>query len=269
MSLRVARVSALLVMGLICAAAQPEVTPLPIIPDMVPIVRDGMPSFGQRNPAFSGGGIRYCGPTAASNALMWLADHGYPKLKPQVGDAAKAQTEMIQRLANYMGTFHEGTSVDSFASGIRSYIGAAGYASRAWLHSGNRCASRVLEPPDVHVMGNLTDGKTVMWLSVGWYSLDGESKKYHRDHGHWLTLVGYGTNQCGETDSNSLVIADPEAPNGMRFVTLAALNQGRISDGLLKTDAKGYFGIPELNAQRPGGGTGYCILETIEGMTLQ
>ena len=48
-------------------------------------------------------GVMYCGPVAASNALIWLALNGYPRLAPSESDPTqsqrKQQIKVIRELA--------------------------------------------------------------------------------------------------------------------------------------------------------------------------
>jgi hypothetical protein len=230
---------------------------------------EGMPSFYQRNSEFDGGGKNFCGPTAASNALMWLADNGYPNLKPAAENGYRAQTEMIKQLAGFMGTYRQGTPVSAFTCGVKTYLKTAGYSSKSWVYSGNSSANRTQDPPDINLLKAVSAGNTAIWFSVGWYSLDESNQKYTRECGHWLTLVGFGKNRDGEDDSNRLVIADSESPNSHKYITLRMLNDGKLSNGRSRMDAKGYFHVAELDKRRGDGRDEYCILETIEALTIE
>lgn len=233
------------------------------------ILLEGMPSYHQRNVEFDGGGKNYCGPTAASNALMWLADHGYPKLKPVAESGSRAQTEMIKQLAGFMGTYREGTSVASFASGVKTYLQTAGYSCQSWVFSGNSYANQDQTPPDISLIKAMARGNTAMWLSVGWYSFDESCKKYTRRRGHWVTLAGFGKNGLGEDDPTSLLIADPESPDTHKYITLKALVEGRLTDGNVRVPARGYFNIVELDRTMSDGRNTVCVLETIEALAIE
>jgi hypothetical protein len=255
------------VLSLVCISGHGLAAAIPEPPSSIAL--EGMPSFRQRNAEFDGGGKKFCGPTAASNALMWLADHGYPNLKPPAGDKAAAQTEMIKRLAGFMGTYREGTSVASFANGIRSYLDVSGYSCKSWIYSGNSCANTTSAPPDINLVRALSSGNTVLWFSVGWYFYDESTQNYTRECGHWVTLAGYGKNREGKDDPSSFAIADPESPNAVKYVTLRMLDEGRITHGNSRANAKGYFDIVELDQTSRDKQYKYCILETIEAMTIE
>jgi hypothetical protein len=267
MTPRFAAFGACLVAAAFRAQGEALATPLP--EPRATVLLEGMPSFHQRNSEFPGGGKNFCGPTAASNALMWLANRGYPQLKPAGEDDTIAQKEMIKRLAGFMGTYREGTSVDAFICGINSYLRTVGYSSKSWTYSGNSRTSRTRTPPDVSLVNAMATGNTVLWFSLGWYAFDETHQKYTRDFGHWVTLVGYGRNRDGQTDADSFVIADPEAPNPHKFITLKMLDGGTISNGRVKVGARGYFNVVELNKHAANRQPNYCILESIQAMTIQ
>src|SRR6266446_4771239 len=48
-----------------------------------------------RDAGFENAGDQYCAPTAVSNSLMWLANHGYRKLKPAAESDKDTQIQMI------------------------------------------------------------------------------------------------------------------------------------------------------------------------------
>ena len=56
-----------------------------------------VPDFLQtdREAGFARSGSQFCAPTAVSNSLMWLADHGYEDLRA-AGNAKQAQIAMIK-----------------------------------------------------------------------------------------------------------------------------------------------------------------------------
>jgi hypothetical protein len=267
MTARTAYLGALFVLATVCANGETLILPLPEIPSST--LLEGMPSFQQRNIEFPDGGKRFCGPTAASNALMWLADRGYPALKPSAENDSIAQQEMIKRLAERMGTYREGTSLTSFQCGVNTYLRSAGYAPKSWVFSGNGCTIPGLPPPDPTLVRSLSGGKTVMWFSLGWYCLDASSRKYTRDFGHWVTLVGYGKNREGMTDPDCFVIADPESPDGHKYITLKMLTEGLLSNGSSRVDAKGYFNLVELNLRPADKSPKYCLLESIQALTIE
>ena len=264
---RYALLGAFLVAGSVCAAR--ESLALPLLESRAAILLEGMPSFSQRNKEFIGGGKTFCGPTAASNALMWLADRGYPNLKPAAEDDSRAQKEMIQQLAGYMGTYREGTSLSSFKCGINAYLRAAGYSSKAWAYTRNSFVNSSSTPPDISLVNAVSAGNTVMWFSLGYYTFNEANKRYTRGSGHWVTLVGYGKNSEGQDDPDSYVIADPESPNAHKYVTLSLLNEGRLSNGRSSADAKGYFNLVASNGASAGRSLKYCIVESIQALTIE
>jgi hypothetical protein len=91
-----------------------------------------------RDAGFENAGDQYCAPTAVSNSLMWLANHGYRKLKPSATSEKAAQIRMIKLLANsdLMNTNPEkGTDVSEVIAGVQGYVEKAGYAIAQLLAS--------------------------------------------------------------------------------------------------------------------------------------
>ncbi|MEA2162036.1 MAG: hypothetical protein QOK37_163 [Thermoanaerobaculia bacterium] len=206
------------------------------------------PRFLQTDPdaGFENAGDQYCAPTAVSNSLMWLANHGYRKLKPE-GDSEKdSQIAMIKALADsdLMNTNPEkGTDVAEVITGVQGYVENAGYEVDTLQYSGWRPApddAASGEYPDVDAVKEaIADPHGAAWLNVGWYRYNESTGNYARSGGHWVTVVGY--------DGDDLLIHDPSPRAGSGFstqrITLEPIESGRLTGNQanLPRSAEGYF----------------------------
>ncbi|HEX3068333.1 MAG TPA: hypothetical protein VHX14_07140 [Thermoanaerobaculia bacterium] len=199
-----------------------------------------------REAGFENAGDQYCAPTAVSNSLMWLANHGYRKLKPAAASEKAAQIRMIKLLADsdLMNTNPEkGTDVAEVIAGVQGYVGNVGYEIEELQYSGWRPAPRDVVSgkfPDLDAVKEaIADPHGAAWLNVGWYRYDEDSGNYVRSGGHWVTVVGY--------DGDDLLIHDPSPRAGAGFstqrITLEAIEDGRLTgrQANLPRSAKGYF----------------------------
>lgn len=226
---------------------------------------EGMPSFQQRDAAFLAGGRAYCAPTAASNALMWLAGHGYPGLRPGGQDAPGSQKDMIERLAALMGTYRDGTPLESFRCGINAYLRAAGYPERTWTSTGQPFR----EPPEVRKLGALPGRGTVAWLGLGCYERRADSSELQRHSGHLVTLAGCRFDPGDGTLPELLLLSDPERPEVHRRMRLVPLEAGKLSGTASGCLAKGYFRLQDEQALQTGTEDRILVLETIQALTLR
>jgi hypothetical protein len=199
-----------------------------------------------RDAGFENAGDQYCAPTAVSNSLMWLANHGYRKLKPSAASEKAAQIRMIKLLADadLMNTNPEkGTDVSEVIAGVQGYIENAGYEIGQLQYSGWRPAPRDVVAgkfPDLDAVKEaIADPHGAAWLNVGWYRYDEASGNYARSGGHWVTVVGY--------DGDDLLIHDPSPRAGTGFSTqriqFEPIEEGRLTgrQANLPRSAKGYF----------------------------
>jgi hypothetical protein len=199
-----------------------------------------------RDAGFENAGDQYCAPTAVSNSLMWLANHGYRKLKPAAGSEKAAQILMIKQLADsdLMNTNPEkATDVSEVIAGVQGYVENAGYEIDTLQYSGWRPApddAASGEYPDLDsVKEAIADPHGAAWLNVGWYRYNESSGNYARSGGHWVTVVGY--------DGDDLLIHDPSPRAGSGFstqrITLEAIEEGQLTGRQtnLPRSAEGYF----------------------------
>ncbi len=230
---------------------------------------------------FEGSGAKYCGPVAASNALVWLAAHGYPRLLPDAsGDTLygglnyatsrtrKAQTDLVHSIMD--GGFVKmrpedgtpkggGTSAFGIAQGVRAYVESKGYQIDEL-----KMAQILTEPSADYPSGMLSntlsldavkkafaDGAMV-WLNIGWYARVGDDGLYTRKGGHFVTLVGFGKDASGKVDDSVLVFRDPARNSGHNFpnefVHVRRLTEGWWNNGQNEKGRQsvGYFAIDGL-----------------------
>jgi len=160
-------------------------------------------------------GAAYCGPTAASNALVWLDQHGCGNLLDAEKPGPQDQFELIRLLgtADYMATHPvNGCGPAGIMDGIKRYCFERGY--RALIeHAGWRTRHcRVADKPTIDWMLEGVRGTSNLLLNIGWYKTEDGGTTHTRLGGHYLTVVGYEA-AGGRT---WLIIHDPAKRNHPR-----------------------------------------------------
>lgn len=226
-----------------------------------------MPSFDQRDDEFNDGGLRYCGPTAAANALMWLADHGYPRLKPKVRDEQLAQKELIKQLATFMGVHRDGSTSSGFLCGVKAYVRSQGYTPGIDHLSGQTRSNGRLTAPDLTLLNESMNPNTVAWLGLGIYRLDPHERKLRRISGHMVTLAGTMPAKAPTGDAVGLIISDPEFPGIRLSVELRELDAGlQLANG---SGSASFHSLLGWTGRPSGPGTTYRVLESIQSLSLE
>ena len=213
-----------LMMGLGAAATQPATAPSPQdSPPPISIDKaKGMSHFTQLDPRYFGEeGKLYCGPTAVSDCMLYFAAHGYPKLNLlDVADAELSQTALVERLASdkYMdtglGPLRFGTTVPRLIFGMRKYVRERGYTIRrcqyagiSWKPQGGNvyCGEKV----DLDwIKQVVADPNGAAWLEIGWYTRGKTPGEWFRHSGHWVAVVGYGSDGS-QKDPHLLLLDNP------------------------------------------------------------
>lgn len=209
------------------------------------------PNFWQRQPDtdFAQGGKMYCGPTAASNALMWFGRHGFPKLTPPAPDALSEQSKMIDILAskNYMNTADKnGTKLPVVICGIKNYVSVCGYSVASIQYKGiNQCPQQYLigEIPDLNWMAENTAGLTGQLLGIGWYKYDKQTNIYRRFGGHYLTVVGCEKDASIDNVPYVLLVHNPATGKSSKLY-MEQLNGGTI----IRPNSRGQMQNPPRSA---------------------
>ena len=162
---------------------------------------DLTPAFWQRDPeaAFGDEGRMHCAPTAVSDGLIYLAKaYDFDDLVP--GADHDAQIALIQELAEDFETDPSigGTNPDKILTGLQSYVERKGYElSRLELKSWRGVSAENKEfvlgtKPDLAWMRAAARTEaTVVLFNFGWYYEEGDS--YTRKGGHWVAVVGAGS----------------------------------------------------------------------------
>ncbi|MDR2729078.1 MAG: hypothetical protein LBB56_08080, partial [Chitinispirillales bacterium] len=88
---------------------------------------NSIPDYYQRSGRFGGfpdEGSAYCGPAAASNALLWLYRSDYGKIIEKSGNALKDQYELIKILGSqkYFDTTKDGTNPSELCAGLKKFF---------------------------------------------------------------------------------------------------------------------------------------------------
>lgn len=212
---------------------------------------------------FLGGGKKFCAPVAASNALVWLGNHGYPNLLPNsLTDPTAAQVKMVHLLASekMMNTGERGgTGPRRLIRGINHYVESCGYRCSKIVYQGWRTVPKEYrhkqQVPDLEWMKNecANNRSAVLW-NIGWYKAGGNGGEFERLGGHWLTLVGYERVGYESDKKNSptgelFVLHDPATRAG-KSISHEKVFLNKIKTGVfvgtragLPLNAKGYYSL--------------------------
>lgn len=194
------------------------------------------PDAAQRDPnrRYIKGGKGYCGPCAASNALMWLGATGYEQLIPNAQNQQTAQYKLVTLLASprYMKTAEKNsTSPERLMKGIKEYVEDCGYEIKK-LETINFKPGEVEEgdcigePADSFKEGLKPNSAAI--IHIGWYKYDSEKDQYTRFNGHYVTVVGSGKNRQGKTDNSIVIVHDPWNGKSDDYVKLEKLTSGQL-----------------------------------------
>ena len=206
------------------------------------------PDYSQRSAAFGGfvDGPNFCGPTAVSNSLMYLRDHGFPTLVDRSGDARRDQHDLIALLASpsyfdTSGTFN-GTPPGDLLPGLARYLADRGVGYGALTYSG-WLPEAFAVPPEydsgISVVGLDQiklgiEGSAVSWLMLAIGHYEAATDEHVITNGHYVTVVGHGSD--GVLDDPSVVVVhDPWTDGEPDFVTRAI----GLSHGTFRVDYPG------------------------------
>lgn len=150
------------------------------------------PDFFQTDPdygGFEGGGGTYCGPVAASNALMWLDAHGFGNIVDDTTDRKKDQHDLIDILGseNYMDSI-DGTGAFGLTRGLNRYLNERGYnvtfRSEGWRNVPDYVNVLATKPQVPWIKEAVTGANSGCLLNVGWYEYYNNNNTYVRKGGH-------------------------------------------------------------------------------------
>ena len=201
----------------------------------------GTPHFYQCDPRakFPEEGRNYCGPTAVSDSLVYLAGHGFPKLLPEGNtDPTETQIALIKQLADYMNTDPTvGTNAGHACDGIKKYVEASGYTCksiefRGWARLTKEMATYATASlaPMKWIKEGASGSHSAAWLSLGWYVSGTKPNEWKRVGGHWVAVVGYGVDGDGREDPNVLLVVNPGIPP-VKTASASSSERQRLADG--------------------------------------
>ncbi|MBN1911373.1 MAG: tandem-95 repeat protein [Pirellulales bacterium] len=233
---------------------------------------DSTPDYCQTDMSYGGmpgGGGVYCGPMAASNAVMWLADNGFPKLAPLTPDRKEDQFHVADTLGSeaYMHTYTSGgTHPITWATELADYIEDRGYTITRFEFQGWRDMvppyDTGIDNPNLDWMrAGIEAENTVVCWNVGWCDYEPSTDIYHYKGAHYVTMVGHGMAPWGP-DPDYFVIHDPSPRTGMtlvnNYVLTTPITSGELrnsSGGLIRNTA----GLYELSGW-PINSVGDCAI---------
>jgi len=202
-----------------------------------------IPDYYQRSTRFGGfpnEGSAYCGPVAASNALMWLYRNDYGKIIEKSNNALKDQYELIKLLGSekYFHTAKDGTNPNELCLGLKKFFDDAGIKNVKIEYHGWRLMDSQFKSghsvPDLDIIKNDLRSRNAVLLNYGWYKYDAQKDEYTRTGGHWVNLVGFGHDGNRE-NPHALIINDPD----MRVQSANYIIVRRMESGYLKGSLSG------------------------------
>ncbi|MBX9688305.1 MAG: hypothetical protein K2X27_16470 [Candidatus Obscuribacterales bacterium] len=216
------------------------------------------PDLMQSDPraALPSAGSTSCGPVAASNALVYLAKKGYPKLLDREGIDSKEQAKLARRLALMMGVnAKRGASPSSLLKALSRYIESRGYPIEFLKYQGREqlspeFSSRIQKPDLQQIKDSLTERSAVLLL-IGWYRYSAKKDEYLSFAQHWVTVVGAGKIEEAGKRAEYLLIHDPAPRSGKLknsdLVKCELLEHGYFSRYSMRrsSDVNGFYKLSE------------------------
>ncbi len=234
------------------APPDPSARAAPSLPDAADPApdRDPFPDLSQSDPRLGlpGDGASFCGPVAVSDWLVWLSDHGYPRLAPPGATRDERQLALVRALAGrrYMATNPTGgTGSLGLLRGLERWITDAGYRIEALEYAGWRAHdtrhSTGRRTPDLDWLGSALRDGAAAFVHVGWYRPPTRWELAHeRRGGHWLAAVraeGGGPGHPGgaAAEAGELWMLDP-APYAGSAPATERVRARRLDGGWLLAD---------------------------------
>ncbi len=191
---------------------------------------DEMPDFTQTDPALGlpNGGRMYCAPVAAANALVWLAERrGFSRLLPVRGLSTIEKVATVARTLgepDFMSTAPKGgTTNGRFLAGLENYAEEAGYRAsldfRGRWEMPSRFGGGGNIPSLDWIIDQFDDGNA-LWLGIGFYVEGKLPGQYVRVAGHMVTVAGYGVDENGDPERNTLILHDSDDGGGTEIQRL-------------------------------------------------
>ena len=210
---------------------------------------DKIKDIPQYNTEFPHDGEFYCGPVAASNVIMNLAEEGYSNIT-----GGKNQVEVTKELAKFFKTDEHGSTCNNVAQGLYNFILSKGYKIKRLEYQGLREVDRFKKAtkPNIDDLKKSLEKSGIVLLDCGYYkmTLNNGKPTYKREYEHWVPLVGHSYDGR-KADENSLIIHDSFArccsSKSNRYLKLHEIKNGTLLSGDWEIekwspcDANGYF----------------------------
>jgi hypothetical protein len=208
----------------------------------------------------NGGGTYHCGPSSASNIVVWLYENGFTNLS--TGTQSEALKNVVNNLSQseYMDTEGVGaTDPVNLVSGLDKYLTDRGYNVTAmefqgWKNVADKYDTNVTVPELDWIKEGTRDYSGVL-LHLGWYNHYSATDRYRRNGGHWVTVVGYGKDSEGNTNPNFLIIHDPNTDDDEEN---EYINMTNITSGT----------FVHTHATIPNSAVGFYIMDGVQTNTI-
>ena len=224
------------------------------------------PDLTQTDPELElpGDGESHCAPVAASNALTWLADHGFERLMPPGEDAKERQKLLVRRLSSrrFMATNElNGTGSRAVLAGLHRYLESVGVPYKRLAYQGWRAhQQRFSTGVRVPELGFIRDGlgdRSVVLINAGWYQPVKDGRLFLRRGGHWLAVVGIDVDEHGAPTPDVLVLRDSAPYAGtepaLEYAKLERIERGYLNEIKASLPARGYYKLGGgMHVKRPG-----------------
>ncbi len=109
-----------------------------------------------------------------------------------------------------------GTNSAGVCQGVQRYVESCGYVCKSLEYRGWRPIRKSMAayakgatPSLEWIKRAAADGHTAVWLNLGWYVNGNSPDEWKRQGGHWVAVIGYGTDALHRYDPNVLLVANP------------------------------------------------------------
>jgi hypothetical protein len=186
----------------------------------------------QNNPKFPGEGEMFCAPTSTAMEFSFLVQQGFKNLLPDDETKHAGYLDLIEQLGSpdFMDTSGKtGTRTLGVVEGVTKYVQSVGYTVKIINYTGVN-GGQLKEP--AHVVNEMPDfdflrqavnhTHSIVLMNVGYYKLGPKREAWRRTGGHWVAVVGYGTDGTNN-DPSIILLHNPayKAPKLSRESTLA------------------------------------------------
>ena len=152
---------------------------------------------------------RNCAPISYANAILWLADNGYPDLVQGIPSLPTVQKALVDKLTQNMKTDNIGTSRSDQHNGLANYIRSRGYDVEIEYYGCkvDSCGRFLSCDPDLDFIEEGVKGSSNVILALNEYEYDPSQKIYSPTLSHGVTVsdaIRLGPNAMDIVVSDSL-----------------------------------------------------------------